>query len=93
VSYITSSEARFVLSAAAGAAAAAAGSLSDEMLALLNKARQQEGVPPVQFSQELEDAAQRKSEEMAGQTVATIWGLAQRHNLRGRTGAWGTTTV
>lgn len=39
------------------------------MLALVNKARQQEGVKPLQFSQELEDAAQRKSEDEAGQTV------------------------
>jgi uncharacterized protein YkwD len=70
--------------AAAAAAAAKAGSLSDEMLALVNKARQQQGVPPLQFSQELEDAAQHKSDEMAGQTSAT-----QRHNLRGRTGVQG----
>jgi uncharacterized protein YkwD len=36
------------------------------MLVLVNQVRQANGIPPLQFSKELEEAAQAKSEEMAG---------------------------
>lgn len=64
----------------------AAGSLSTDMLALVNKARQQQGVPLLQFSQELEDAAQQKSDEMAAGTVRFSI-LRGRQDLKGQAGA------
>ena len=41
------------------------------MIVLVNKAREEAGAPPLLFSQELELAAQRKADAMAGGTIVS----------------------
>lgn len=45
-----------------------AGKVSDAMLTLVNKAREEAGAPPLQFSQELEDEAQKRADQLDGKT-------------------------
>jgi uncharacterized protein YkwD len=44
------------------------------MLALVNKAREEAGAPPLHFSQELEDEAQKRADQLDGKTKT--YGLA-----------------
>jgi hypothetical protein len=50
------------------------GKLSDDLISLVNKARKDAGLSTVQFSQELEDAAQKEADGLAGQGLLTIAG-------------------
>lgn len=50
------------------------GKLSDDLISLVNKARKDAGLSTVQFSQELEDAAQKEADELAGGTTTPLPG-------------------